>query len=161
MQISRQKLKKLLAFSLFISVFSVCSPAFAEVAGANAKEAHEHAQSGQEFPGIYIGFLPCADCAGIKTTLALNKNGSYIMMTMHAGKSEREYVQKGKYVPGSVPNTITLTSKDGATTHHYLAEGDKLIQLDSQGNRISGKQAERYILTRNNITDHPPEHKGH
>ena len=161
MQTCRQKIKKTLVFSLFITVFSVYSPAFAETAGTNAKDAHAHGKSDLDFPGIYVGFLPCADCVGVKTTLALNKNGTYFMMTVNAGKSDREYVYKGKYAAGAEPNTIVLTSRDGATTHHYLSEGDKLIQLDSEGKRITGKLADRYVLLRNNITDHPPEHGGH
>jgi uncharacterized lipoprotein NlpE involved in copper resistance len=161
MQTCKQKIKKTLVFSLFITVFSAYSPVFAETVGANVKDTHEHAQTNAEWPGIYIGFLPCADCVGVKTTLALNKNNSYILITQNAGKSDREYVQKGKFAAGAIANTIVLTAKDGSTSHHYLAEGDKLVQLDSQGNRITGKLADRYVLTRNNIMDHPPEHGGH
>jgi len=157
MQTFRQQLKQILTFFLFIAIFSGYSPVFAET---KDKDAH-HAQNSLDWPGIYYGFTPCADCNGVKTTLALNKNNSYILITQYVGKSEREFVEKGKFTADSKSNTIVLTPRNSATTQQYFVGENELIQLDNNGNRISGKLAERYILRRTDIAQSSPSHSSH
>ncbi|MBD9357706.1 copper resistance protein NlpE [Methylomonas albis] len=154
------KLKKNLVFFLVIAAFSAYNPALAEPAAADDKDTH-HEHKSLDWPGIYNGLTPCADCIGVKTSLALNKNGSYLLMTQFLGKSEREFTEKGKFAPGDKANTLVLTPKNGSASQQYLVEKDVLIQLDSNGNRISGKLADRYILRRTSVTDKQPEHSGH
>ncbi len=157
MRTFRQQLKKSLTLLSVLALFSGYSPAYAENAESKDKDAH-HAHNSLDWPGIYFGSLPCADCVGIKTSLALNKNGSYMLITQYLGKSEREFVEKGKFTWGEKANTIVLTPKNGATAQQYLVDENVLIQLDSNGNRIAGKQAERYILRRTDITQSAPSH---
>lgn len=160
MRLARKTFHLLSAVMLGMAV-SASHPVLAESAEPAAKDEH-HQHASQDWPGIYNGLTPCADCIGIKTTLALNKNGSYLLMTQFLGKSEREFTEKGKFAPGEKANTLVLTPKNGSTSQQYLVEKDALIQLDSNGNRVTGKSADRYILRRNNITDNPPsQHSGH
>ncbi len=159
MQTFGHPFKRVLASSLFITIFAGYSPAFAET--AETKEKTEHHAHSFEWPGIYYGSLPCADCVGIKTQLALNKNNSYVMITQYLGKSEREFVEKGKYTWSNQSNTIVLTPKNGSTTQQYTVGENTLIQLDANGNRMSGKQADRYILRRTDVTDSTKPHSGH
>lgn len=138
---------------------------YGNVYAESAAVSHDehHAKGSQDWPGIYNGFLPCDDCAGVKTTLALNKNGSYVMITQFTGKSPRDYVEKGKFSQGEKENTILLTPrKKGEDTHLYLVAEDALITLDKNGNRFSGKEAERYVLRRTDVASEPKEqHAGH
>ncbi|OAH99940.1 copper resistance protein NlpE [Methylomonas methanica] len=154
------KFKKNVVIFLVAAAFSAFNPALAETVGADHKDAHQEHKS-LDWPGIYTGLTPCADCIGVKTTLALNKNGSYLLMTQFLGKSEREFTEKGKFAPGDKANTLVLTPKNGSTSQQYLVEKDALIQLDSSGNRVTGKLADRYMLRRTSVTDTPPEHSGH
>ncbi|WP_347989815.1 copper resistance protein NlpE [Methylomonas sp. AM2-LC] len=151
---------RMLTVSLLISAVSLQSQAFAEAAEQAAAEGHEHSQTSKDWPGIYKGFTPCFDCIGIKTTLALNKNNTYILMTQYAGKSEREFVEKGKFSLGSQENTILLTPKNSETTHQYWVGENVLIQLDNKGNRYTGKDAERYTLRRNDMVETAPSQHG-
>ncbi|MDO9270179.1 MAG: copper resistance protein NlpE [Methylobacter sp.] len=161
MRTFRQQFKQVLTFFIFITIFSGYNPVFAETtAETNDTEAH-HAQNSLDWPGIYNGFIPCDDCKGIKSTLALNKNNSYILITQYVGKSEREIVEKGKFTWGDKNNTIVLTPRNNSTTQQYLIGENMLIQLDNNGNRISGKLADRYILRRNDITKSAPSHSSH
>lgn len=136
--------------ALLLSVAAI--DANAEVAGKLDNDAHA-AHHSLDWPGIYFGFMPCTDCPGVKTTLALNKNNSYILITMYAGKSDREFVEKGKFEWTDKPNTIVLIPKKGGEQHQYLVGDNQLIQLDAEGNRISGKNADRYVLRRTDVTD--------
>lgn len=148
--------------AFFVALVTGYANVHAESAEPAAHEEH-HAQKGVDWPGIYNGFLPCDDCAGVKTSLALNKNGSYVMITQFTGKSPRDYVEKGKFAPGEKENTIVLTPRNkGAEPHIYLVAEDAMITLDKKGNRFSGKDAERYVLRRTDVASEPKEqHAGH
>ena len=158
MQKLKQKIKQMTIFLLFMAIFSAYNQVFSET--AEIKDHDAHAEHSQDWPGIYYGSLPCADCVGIKTTLVLNKNNSYVLLTQHLGKSEREFVEKGKFAPGDKSDTLVLTPRTGAAPQQYLVGENMLIQLDSNGNRITGKQADRYILRRTDVTAPAAKH-GH
>lgn len=160
MRTYRQQFKQILTFFIFIVTFSGYNPVFAEPPEIKDTDTH-HAQNSLDWPGIYYGFTPCADCNGVKTTLALNKNNSYILITQYVGKSEREFVEKGKFTWGDKSNTIVLTPRNSSTTKHYFVGENRLIQLDNTGNRISGKLADRYILRRTDIAKSSPSHPSH
>ncbi|MBL6985743.1 MAG: copper resistance protein NlpE N-terminal domain-containing protein [Methylobacter sp.] len=159
MRTFRQPFKQLLTFFLLSVIFSGYNPAFAETAETRDSDKH-HAQNSADWPGVYYGFIPCNDCKGIKSTLALNNNNSYILITQYVGKSEREIVEKGRFTSGNQVNTIVLTSRKTSTTRQYLIGENRLIQLDDKGNRISGKLADRYILRRKSMTE-PAIHSSH
>ncbi|NOT10328.1 MAG: copper resistance protein NlpE [Methylococcaceae bacterium] len=159
MRTARQNFKHILTFFLFISISSVYCPAFAETSETTNKDAH-HAQNSLDWPGIYYGFLPCDDCKGVKATLALNKNSSYILIRQYVGKSEREVVEKGKFTWGEKNNTIILIPRNSTTSKQYFVGENKLIELDNNGNRITGKLADRYILRRKDIEE-PLPHSSH
>ena len=154
----RQQVKQILISFLFIATFSNYNVAVAET--TETAEIHP-AQISVDWPGVYYGFLPCDDCKGIKATLALNKNNSYILITQFVGKSEREIVEKGKFTSGANSNTLVLTSRDNSTTRQYFVGENMLIQLDSNGNRFSGKLADRYILRRSDVKESPQSHSSH
>lgn len=160
MRTFRQQFKQILAFSLFIAIFSGSNSVFAETVDTTDDDAH-HGQNSLDWPGIYRGFLPCDDCKGVKTTLALNKNNSYILLTQYVGKSEREFVEKGKFTSDNKNNTVMLTPRDSSTTRHYFVGENMLTQLDDNGNRISGKLADRYILRRTDTTESATSHSAH
>ena len=151
--------KQTLNFCLFITIFSVYSPVFAETESTNHDA--NHGENSLDWPGVYRGFIPCDDCSGIKTSLALNKNNTYLLITQYVGKSEREIVEKGTFASGNTANTLVLTPRNSTTTRQYLVGENMFIQLDSNGNRITGKLAERYILRRTDLKQSTPSHAGH
>ncbi|MDP2099209.1 MAG: copper resistance protein NlpE [Methylococcales bacterium] len=121
-----------------------------------------HAQNSLDWPGIYRGFLPCSDCKGVKTTLALNKNNSYLLITQFVGRSEREIVEKGRFTWGDKNDVIVLTPRNSSTVRQYFVGEDMLIQLDSEGSRIAGDVAERYMLRRSDMSKSAaPQHGAH
>ena len=143
---------------LYIAIFAGYSSVFAETTESKDTAAH-HAHARLDWPGVYNGFLPCADCIGVKTSLALNANNTYILITQNVGKSPREFVEKGKFTWGDNNDKIILTPRDSSTPRQYLVGDDKLIELDGNGKRISGKQADSYILRRTDVAAQPPKHQ--
>jgi hypothetical protein len=161
MQTLKHKIKPFPAFLLIIFIYLGCNPVFAETA-SNLDE--QHAQKTLNLSGLYLGFFPCADCQGIRTTLALNKNNTYTLMTIYVGKSDREFVEKGKFSLTETGDRIVLTPRKGSTTiQEYLIDDDMLIKLDEDGNRITSDGADRYILHRKDIMKSPENnnHAGH
>ena len=146
--------KRPLVAMLVIIACSSVSTAFAETTDATPSE-HEshHTESQRDWSGLYQGFLPCVDCKGIKTMLALNPNNSYILITQHVGKSDREITEKGKFAWDEATNTIILTPRNSTETHSYLMENNALVHLDSKGERITGKLAEHYVLHKTAMTE--------
>lgn len=153
--------KPILNCFLMAGVLAVAGPVGAETAGQKDGEAH-HGQHAIEWPGVYNGFTPCADCSGVKTQLALNPNNTYILMTQFVGKSEREYTEKGKYTWNEASNSVVLTSRDGSSTRQYLVGENMLTQLDGSGRRYTGKDANGWILRRVDMLSSEPKAKhGH
>lgn len=155
-----QKIKQFLTFLLISFACLHFSPVVAETTGA---DNNQHAQKNLNLSGLYLGFFPCADCKGIRTTLALNKNNTYVIITIYVGKSDREIVEKGKFSLGENGDTLVLTPKKGSTTtQQYLIDDDMLIKLDEDGNRITSDGADRYILKRKDVVKTPENaHTGH
>lgn len=152
MRTFKQHVKQSLTLILFIATFSSYNNVFAETGDTDSATEH-HAQNNVDWPGVYQGFVPCDDCKGVKTTLALNKNNTYLLITQYVGKSEREIVEKGKFTWNDQNNTIILTPRNSTQTRHYFVGDDTLTQLDSNGNHIVGEHANRYVLRRNEMSN--------
>jgi copper homeostasis protein (lipoprotein) len=149
-----------LAFLLFAFISLSGNPAFAETV-SNADE--QPAQKTLNLSGLYLGFYPCSDCQGIRTTLALNKNNTYVYISIYVGKSDREIIEKGKFTLTENGDRIVLTPRKGSTTtQEYLIDNDMLIKLDEDGNRITKDGADGYILKRKDVMKGPEDgHSGH
>ncbi len=111
---------------------------------------HEnHVDKSQEFRGVFYGFLPCNDCLGVKTTLSLKTNNNYLLVTQYTRESAREFFEKGKYTWDDETRTVVLTPRGEGDKRNYVIEDENtLVQLNSDGSRVTGKLADRYLLRR-------------
>ncbi len=108
-------------------------------------DSHHSAQTSLDWQGSYKGTLPCADCEGIETILTLTDNQSYELKTKYLGKTEDFFVQKGTFNWNELGNTIHLIGIEQAPNRYFVAE-NAVIQLDLNGERISGGLADTYRL---------------
>ena len=108
-----------------------------------------------DWAGSYSGVVPCADCAGIATTISLNSNRTYRMSAIYQGKSEESFVQEGSFSWNPQGNKITLSGIDSGASQYLVGE-NVLFQLDLEGNRITGNLAEKYQLRKTGqVSDNP------
>ena len=142
-------IRQTLALVIFASSL-IFGTAFAESDKPSIAEAHQ-APASLDWPGVYRGFVPCDDCKGIKTELALNKNNTYLLLSVYVGKSEREYVDKGTFTFEVQNNSVVLTSRKDGKVRRYEVGENKLTQLDDQGYAYNGKIAARYILQKTEV----------
>lgn len=162
MRALNKQLKRYLALFLFSSLLSSI-PAMAatdleaqesfararaqsQQKGADHDAAHEnHVDESQEFHGVFYGYLPCNDCAGVKTTLSLQQKNNYLLVTQPAKESSREFYERGKYRWNDEDRTVVLTPKKGgmSTRRYQIEDEGTLIQLNDDGIKM-----DRFVLQR-------------
>jgi uncharacterized lipoprotein NlpE involved in copper resistance len=81
------------------------------LSGYNTLNAATDTSAGIEISGVYRGTLPCADCAGIETTLTLHKNGTFTL--------NRQYL-KNRKIP--VPVQTGTWNRTGAVAELFPAK---------------------------------------
>lgn len=98
-----------------------------------------------DWPGIYSGLLPCADCEGLLTTITLNRDKTFTRVTTYKGKDSMPFEESGKFNWDNTGSIIMLQGITNAPSYYQVGE-NQLIQLDMQGKKIDGKMADLYIL---------------
>jgi uncharacterized lipoprotein NlpE involved in copper resistance len=111
----------------------------------SAQVADEHnSQNSLDYAGTYIGKLPTAGGEGMIVTIELG-DSTFVRKTEYAGKEDKSLEEKGKYSWSTEGSTIILEAgKD--SPNQYLVGENILIQLDMEGNKITGDMADLYIL---------------
>jgi len=98
-----------------------------------------------EVEGVYKDTLPCADCAGILTTIQLSNDSTYITEQQYLGKKESDvFYTLGKW---SLTDSIVALSGIKDAPNKYKATLNGITQLDKDGKEITGTKL-NYTLTR-------------
>lgn len=116
----------------------------------SADPAH-NSRNSLDWAGTYQGTLPCADCPGIRYTITLNNDDSYLLKTHYLEKGDSVFTESGTFSWDENGGEITLADRG----EKFQVGENRLFHLDMEGNRITGNLAEHYILTKqtNEITD--------
>ncbi|MES2412103.1 MAG: copper resistance protein NlpE N-terminal domain-containing protein [Bacteroidota bacterium] len=105
-----------------------------------------NAKNSIDYVGTYKGILPCADCEGLETEIAINENTTFSIKTKYLGKGNKIFVQKGNFTWNKKGNTIILTGVN--EPNQYFVGENTLTKLDIYGKKITGSFAEEYILSK-------------
>jgi copper homeostasis protein (lipoprotein) len=98
--------------------------------------------------GTWRGDLPCADCAGIRTTLRLAPDGTYQREAAYLGTNgggDTIDADVGTWQRETPSGRITLTSSNDAPRHFAVEPDGSLTQRDVDGGRAS--TALSYVLS--------------
>jgi heat shock protein HslJ len=101
-----------------------------------------------DWVGTYTGALPCADCEGISTTLILNKDLTYKLLTIYLGKGDKTFESNGNFIWNNEGTIIILLDESNEWKQQYEVVESKLFHLDEEGNRITSNLAYMYILSK-------------
>ena len=106
-------------------------------------------QSKSDWVGTYSGVVPCADCSGIETQITLNRDNTYQISWKYQDRGDEVFQHSGTLQWNADKSIITLGSlnKDYFPNMYKLGKGS-LIQLDVEGNVITGNLAPNYVLTK-------------
>lgn len=125
------------------------NPATSVNAGTPAEiSIGDNSANALDWPGVYNGTLPCADCEGLITSVTLNKDLTYKRITVYKGKDGKRFEENGNFSWIKSGSTIML-ERNTDSPGYYLVGENQLIQLDMEGSRITGELADYYILTKN------------
>lgn len=103
-----------------------------------------------DWEGVYRGVLPCADCAGIETTLRITEDGKYELTSTYLGKASTSIVDRGSFDWHDDGGRIALRTRQGP--RYFRVEENRLRQLDTHGNRVEGALAENYLLRKIDVS---------
>jgi len=134
---------------LFLLVFIVsCQKQTENTAKTNDSNPDSHnAKNSLDYIGIYKGILPCADCEGLNTEIAINENATFSVKTKYEGKGDKIFELKGNFTWNKTGNVIILSDVKNAP-NKYLVGENTLTQLDMSGKKITGSLADEYILSK-------------
>lgn len=116
----------------------------ADVAPVMADTAH-NSRNALDWPGTYSGVTPCADCGGIRTTIRLQADGTFLRERVYVGKSDGPIRDSGTFSWNDAGSAVTLDSESGEAQQYQVGE-NRLFHLDQSGQRITGELADRYVL---------------
>lgn len=139
------------AKSIYLSSFAVlillsCNNTKKKSEGVSTQEIEiiaDNSMNSLEWEGTYEGLLPCGDCEGIKTSIRINRDKTYVARETYKGKSDSIFESKGTFKWDDQGQKITFSD---SKKHPYLVGENILIHLNKDGNRESGEMAEQYIL---------------
>jgi len=106
----------------------------------------DNSQNSLDWAGTYKGVTPCADCEGIETEIVLNADLIFTLKAKYLGKGDGKVFQEaGSFVWDKTGGIISLEGLKGRPSQYKVGE-NRLIQLDMEGNVITGDLAEKYVL---------------
>lgn len=124
-------------------LFCLCSSAVFAQQSIGSDPAHNSANS-LDWQGEYSGVVPCADCPGIELTLRLDDDLSYEVKRLYIGEHNISFAEEGRF--RWLANGSRIVLMDSPAPNTYLVQENRLVMLNSDGNRIVGEQADHYIL---------------
>ena len=112
-------------------------------------ESANNSKNSLDWAGFYTGTVPCADCEGISTQITLKNDNTYSMQTEYVGKGGSAENYAGTFQWNNAGNIVILSGlKEKSMPDSYLVGENKLIQLDMEGNVITGSLASNYVLNK-------------
>jgi uncharacterized lipoprotein NlpE involved in copper resistance len=108
-----------------------------------AVDAAHNSRNSVNWEGVYTGTIPAADAEGINVTITLNTDETYEIRYEYIGKTG-EFIDKGTFKWDQTGSIVTLNSTN--MPPYYKVGENILIQLDMQGQLITGKLADQYVL---------------
>lgn len=148
-------MKQLLLISLSLLILAGCNSAKKSENSESESKSEQteaiadthNARNSLDYYGTYEGVTPCADCEGIKVTVTLNKDDTFILKNVYLKNGEEilpsEYT--GEFSWDDTGFKITLNGVEEAPSQFFVGEGSLTI-LDREGNKIDTVLAEHYVL---------------
>ena len=111
---------------------------------ADAIDAAHNSKNSLDWAGVYTGVTPAADAEGINVQIELDYDETYKVTYQYIGKGDEPFTVTGTFAWNDAGSTIILDSKE--LPPYYQVGENRLIQLDMEGNPITGAFADAYVL---------------
>ncbi|MDR2450240.1 MAG: copper resistance protein NlpE N-terminal domain-containing protein [Candidatus Accumulibacter sp.] len=120
------------------------APAQASEPGPGVVDALPDARNGLDRDGVYAGTIPSASGSGIDVTIILREDSTYTVRYHYVGRQDGDFTATGTFEWDATGGIVTLDAKD-IPPYYRVGEG-RLIQLDMEGQPITGLLADHYVL---------------
>ena len=96
--------------------------------------------------GTYQGTFPAADCEGIKTTLTINDDKTYSLISEYIGVKDGNFETNGTY--NVIDETLIelVTPSSGEKKYYKILDSNRIMLSDELGAINNGELADLYIL---------------
>jgi copper homeostasis protein (lipoprotein) len=133
-----------LSIVALLSALVACSRSDAPPVDASGVPIGDNSRNALDWEGEYAGTVPCADCAGIRTRIELDRDGNYSRSLVYLGRDEQPITDSGTFEWDDAGARITLGA--GERLQRYQVGENVLFHLDRNGERIAGDLAAAYRL---------------
>ena len=138
---------RLSRFFLLLGLLLLSSLAAPCMAQENPRAIGDTSETSVDWPGVYQGLLPCADCEGVEITLILRADHSYTLIERMLGEKVLTEEASGSFTWKADGGTILL-DQTGDSPALYKVGENQLWQLDVSGKVITGPLADSYRLSK-------------
>jgi len=137
-------------FTIAAFVFGLCACGASDQASnqpsSQPVDAAHNSENSLDWAGVYAGVIPAASGPGINATITLRNDLTYEVQYQYIDRPDGDFTFAGNFRWNDAGNTITLDATN-VPPHYRVVEG-RLIQLDMEGNPITGALADEYVLTK-------------
>ncbi|MDR0508155.1 MAG: META domain-containing protein [Dysgonamonadaceae bacterium] len=117
---------------------------------SEAIDAAHNSRNSLNWDGVYTGVIPCADCVGIRTKVILNTDNTYTVIREYIDKENGFYSYSGEIVWSEDGSDIILKEDERESATKFKVGENILMQLDKEGNIITGDLTDNYVLVKAN-----------
>ena len=136
--------KTISIFFAIMLAFGTSPLAQASEPGPRAIDAAHNSRNSLDWDGVYAGTIPSASGSGIDVTIILRRDSIYTLRYHYVGRQSGDFITVGTFAWDEAGGVITLNAKN--IPPHYRVGENRLIQLDMEGQPITGMLADHYVL---------------
>ena len=107
-------------------------------------DAVHNSRNSLDWAGVYAGIIPAASGPGINVAITLREDLTYLLQYQYIGRQGGGFTLAGTFKWNEDGNSITLDAQN--LPPHYRVGENRLIQLDMDGELITGELADSYVL---------------
>lgn len=145
------KFIKILAVSAFMALGLVSCNSSSDDAAITPPPDMHTSSIALDWSGTYQGMTPCASCPGILTSLTLSDDMTFSLSTSYIGEGDTTFTIDGTFAWDESGNAVVLAGIENAPYRYRVVEG-AVVQLDLEGNEITGELAPNYRLAKVNTS---------
>lgn len=136
----------LILLPLFVTFCNSDGESTSETVLESEPDPVHNSMNSLNWAGTYEGITPCADCPGIETRLILRNDESYELTTRYIGKSDSLFKATGSFSWNESGSKIRLDAGNQSRLSEYLVRENRVVQLNMNGEQVTGDLAESYKL---------------
>lgn len=131
--------KTMLIVTVAMLAIGACTP-------SKAIDAAHNSRNSLNWDGVYKGTIPAASGPGIEVTITLDSGLHYTANYLYIEREGADFTISGTF-QWDEDGRIIMLDTDILPPYYQVGE-NKLIQLDMEGNPVTGMLADLYVLNK-------------